>query len=51
MILHFTFLMGTLSFLYYKSQKEANFKGKESLDFKSDSLDDDLYKDLEDLFI
>ena len=49
MILPTTLLLGALGYLFYSSKKEL------SLDHNDDSEDqkenDDLYKDLEDLFI
>ena len=49
MVIPFTLLFGFLGFLYYNSKDEITLVEKESLDLKSQ--DDDLYKDIEDLFI
>ena len=45
MIIPFTLLFGALGYLYYKSKDEV------SLDHSEQLKEDDLYKDLEDLFI
>ena len=49
MIIPFTLLFSALGYLFYKSKKEASLVD----DLHSDEFkeDDDLYKDLEDLFI
>ena len=52
MIIPFTLLIGALGYLYYKSKDEVSLVNVEKLDSSSDQSDqDDLYKDLEDLFI
>ena len=52
MIIPFTLLFGAIGFLYYKSKDDVSLVEVEKLDFPSNKLDqDDLYKDLEDLFI
>jgi len=49
MILPTTLLLGTLGYLFYTSKKELSL---DSQDFKENQKEnDDLYKDLEDLFI
>ena len=49
MILPTTLLLGSLGYLFYKSKKELL---QDDLDPKENQNDnDDLYKDLEDLFI
>ena len=47
MILPTTFLLGALGYLFYTSKKEVSL---DHLDTKENE-NDDLYKDLEDLFI
>ena len=52
MIIPFTLLFGAIGYLYYKSKDEVSLVKEEKLDSPSNQLDqDDLYKDLEDLFI
>ena len=52
MIVPFTLLIGAIGYLYYKSKDEVSLIEVEKLDSASDQKDhDDLYKDLEDLFI
>ena len=52
MIIPFTILFGAIGYLYYKSKDEVSLVKVEKLDTPSNQLDkDDLYKDLEDLFI
>ena len=52
MIIPFTLLFGAIGYLYYKSKDEVSLIEVEKLDSPSDQIDeDDLYKDLEDLFI
>ena len=52
MIIPFTLLFGAIGYLYYKSKDEVLLVEVEKLDSPSNQLDqDDLYKDLEDLFI
>ncbi len=49
MIIPFTLFFGAIGYLYYKSKDEVSLENEEPL---SDQIDqDDLYKDLEDLFI
>ena len=51
-IIPFTLLFGAIGYLYYKSKDEVSLIEVEKLDSPSNQLDqDDLYKDLEDLFI
>ncbi len=49
MILPATLLLGALGYLFYNSKKELSLDNNEPIDNQSDK--DDLYKDLEDLFI
>ena len=52
MIIPFTLLIGAIGYLYYKSKDEVSLIEVEKLDSDNDQKDqDDLYKDLEDLFI
>ena len=52
MIVPFTLLFGAIGYLYYKSKDEVSLVEVEKLDSPIDQIDnDDLYKDLEDLFI
>lgn len=52
MIIPFTLLIGAIGYLYYKSKDEVSLIEVEKLDSSNDQKDqDDLYKDLEDLFI
>ena len=52
MVIPFTLILGALGYLYYKSKDELTLVEKENSDQTSDQIkDDDLYKDLEDLFI
>ena len=52
MIIPFTLLFGAIGYLYYKSKEEVALVEVEKLDSPSIQLDqDDLYEDLEDLFI
>ena len=52
MIIPFTLLFGALGYLYYKSKDEVSLVEVEELDSPNSKIDqDDLYKDLEDLFI
>ena len=52
MIIPFTLLFGAIGYLYYKSKDELSLAEVEKQDYPRDQLDhDDLYKDLEDLFI
>ena len=49
MILPTTLLFGALGYLFYTSKKELSLDNDSTLDNSKDN--DDLYKDLEDLFI
>ena len=49
MILPTTFLLGALGYLFYTSKKELSLDELDPID--NQKMDDDLYKDLEDLFI
>ena len=52
MILPLTLLFGAIGYLYYKSKDEVSLLEEDKQDSPSNQLDqDDLYKDLEDLFI
>ena len=52
MIIPFTLLFGAIGYIYYKSKEEVSLVEVEKIDSSSNQLDqDDLYKDLEDLFI
>ena len=52
MIIPFTLLIGAIGYLYYKSKDEVSLIEVENLDSSNDQKDqDDLYKDVEDLFI
>tara|TARA_Y100000991_G_scaffold141504_1_gene106777 strand:+ start:354 stop:512 length:159 start_codon:yes stop_codon:yes gene_type:complete len=52
MIIPFTLLFGALGYLYYKSKDEITLLDNEIVDSKNQQKQgDDLYKDLEDLFI
>ena len=52
MIIPFTLLIGAIGYLYYKSKDEVSLIEVKKLDSNSDQKDqDDLYNDLEDLFI
>ena len=52
MILPITILLGAVGFLYYKSKDEVTLTEVDQLDSSKELItDDDLYKDLEDLFI
>ena len=52
MIIPFTLLFGAIGYLYYNSKDEVSLLEVEKLDSPNNQLDqDDLYKDLEDLFI
>ena len=52
MVIPFTILFGALGYLYYKSKDELKLVEKDNLDQSSEEIqEDDLYKDLEDLFI
>ena len=49
MILPTTLLLGTLGYLFYTSKKELSLDHQDSIE--NNKKNDDLYKDLEDLFI
>ena len=49
MILPTTLLLGVLGYLFYNSKKELSLDQHDSIENQKDN--DDLYKDLEDLFI
>ena len=49
MILPTTLLLGALGYLFYTSKKELSIDNHEPIEIKKE--EDDLYKDLEDLFI
>ena len=49
MILLTTLLLGTLGYLFYTSKKELSLDQNELIENQKEN--DDLYKDLEDLFI
>ena len=52
MIIPFTLLFGAIGYLYYKSKDEVSLVEEEKLDSPREQIEDDqLYKDLEDLFI
>ena len=52
MIIPLTLLFGALGYLYYKSKDEVTLLERESLDSQNQKIDEEeLYKDLEDLFI
>ena len=52
MILPITILLGAVGYLYYKSKNEVTLIEVDHFDSsKKNIADDDLYKDLEDLFI
>ena len=52
MIISFTLLLGAIGCLYYKSKNEVSLVEVEKLDSPGTQRDDDdLYKELEDLFI
>ncbi len=49
MILPTTLLLGALGYLFYTSKKELSLEHHDPIESQKDN--DDLYKDLEDLFI
>tara|TARA_B100001778_G_C18172911_1_gene443363 strand:+ start:223 stop:381 length:159 start_codon:yes stop_codon:yes gene_type:complete len=52
MIVPFTLIFGALGYFYYKSKDEVTLVEQTLLDSRNEGLDDDdLYKDIEDLFI
>ena len=52
MIIPITILLGAVGYLYYKSKDEVTLIEIDQLDSSKEKIaDDDLYKNLEDLFI
>ena len=52
MIIPFTLLLGVVGYYYYKSKEEVSLVEDYQLDTHNEQIeDDDLYRDLEDLFI
>ena len=52
MIIPFTLLFGAVGYLYYKSKDEVTLIESDKLNPTNEKIEeDDLYKDLEDLFI
>ena len=52
MIIPITILLGAVGYLYYNSKDEVSLIEVDQLDSSKEKIeDDDLYKDLEDLFI
>ena len=52
MIIPLTLLFGAIGYFYYKSKDEVTLVESNQLDISKKKLqEDDLYKDLEDLFI
>ena len=52
MIIPFTLLFGAFGYLYYKSKEEVSLIEGDQIDKAKEHIEeDDLYKDLEDLFI
>ena len=52
MIIPITILLGAVGYLYYKSKDEITLIKADQLDSSNEKIaDDDLYEDLEDLFI
>ena len=51
MILPTTLLLGALGYLFYTSKKELSLDHIDPLEKQNEKENDDLYKDLEDLFI
>ena len=52
MIIPFTLFFGALGYLYYKSKDEVTLVEEDQIDTTIEQLEeDDLYKDLGDLFI
>ena len=51
MIIPLTLLFGALGYFYYKSKDEVPLVEDDLLDMPHEKLEDNLYKDLEDLFI
>ena len=52
MVIPFTILFGALGYFCYKSKEKMTFVEDDKLDITNEKFEeDDLYKDLEDLFI
>ena len=52
MIIPVTIMLGAVGYLFYKSKDEVTLIERDQLDSSKEKIsDDDLYKDLEDLFI
>ena len=52
MIIPFTLLLGAVGYVYYNSKEEVSLIEDNQLDIPNEQIEeDDLYKDLEDLFI
>ena len=51
MIISLTLLFGALGYFYYKSKDEVPLVEDDLLDMHNEQIEDNLYKDLEDLFI
>ena len=52
MIIPFTLLFGALGYLYYKSKDEVSLVEEDKMSTATNQIEeDDLYKELEDLFI
>ena len=52
MIISFTLFFGAIGYLYYKSKEEVSLIEVDQFDSQREEIEeDDLYKDLEDLFI
>ena len=52
MIIPITILLGAVGYLYYNSKDEVKLIEEDQLDYPKRKIEeDDLYKDLEDLFI
>ena len=52
MIMPLTILLGAVGYLYYKSKDEVSLIEEDQFESSSEKIEnDDLYKDLEDLFI
>ena len=52
MIIPITILLGAVGYLYYKSKDEVSLIEEDQFESSSEKIEnDDLYKDLEDLFI
>ena len=51
MIIPLTLFFGALGYLYYKSKEEVPLVEDDLLDMPNEKLEDNLYSDLEDLFI